>query len=79
VFGSPTALARAKSNVEKYFAVVGVLEWLDKSLGVMEKYVPRYFKVNIAKTERIRYNNFFLFTLPRKHRCVGPGWGFTII
>ncbi len=45
MFGSPEALAKAKENVEKYFAVVGVLEWLDKSLEVLEHYVPRYFKV----------------------------------
>ncbi len=29
--------------MEKYYAVVGVLEDLDKSLYVLEKYIPRYF------------------------------------
>ena len=44
-FGSEAALSIAKRNVEKYFAVVGVLESLDKSLEVLEHYVPRFFQV----------------------------------
>ena len=40
---SEEALKRAKSNVEKYFAVVGILEMWQESLQVMEHYVPRYF------------------------------------
>ena len=43
-FGSKEALNLAKLNVEKYFAVVGVLEEWDKSLQVLENYVPSYFK-----------------------------------
>ena len=35
----------AQRNVEKYFAVVGVLEFLDQSLEVLEHYVPRFFQV----------------------------------
>ena len=38
------ALRRAKENVEKHYAVVGVLEELNKTLTVLEHYVPRYFK-----------------------------------
>ena len=30
-------------NVEKYFAVVGVLENMDKSIATLERYIPRYF------------------------------------
>ena len=38
------ALRRAKENVEKHYAVVGVLEELNKTLTVLEHYVPRFFK-----------------------------------
>ena len=38
------ALRRAKENVEKHYAVVGVLEELIKTLTVLEHYIPRYFK-----------------------------------
>ena len=34
----------AKENVEKHYAVVGVLEELNKTLTVLEHYVPRFFK-----------------------------------
>jgi dermatan/chondrotin sulfate uronyl 2-O-sulfotransferase UST len=44
VFASATALEMAKSNVDKYFAVVGVLEKMQESLQVLENYVPFYFK-----------------------------------
>ena len=54
-FESAHALATAKANVEKYFAVVGVLEWLDKSLHVLENYVPKYFKVSNATKQRNRF------------------------
>ncbi|CAB3365002.1 Hypothetical predicted protein [Cloeon dipterum] len=38
------ALERAKSNVEKYFKVVGVLENLNETLSVLERSLPRYFR-----------------------------------
>ena len=38
------ALRKAKENVEKHYAVVGVLEELNKTLTVLEHYIPRYFK-----------------------------------
>ena len=44
-FGSEAALSIAQRNVDKYFAVVGVLEFLDQSLEVLEHYVPRFFQV----------------------------------
>ncbi|OQV24958.1 putative Heparan sulfate 2-O-sulfotransferase pipe [Hypsibius exemplaris] len=40
---SPNALSRAKQNVEKHFAVVGILEDLDMSLQVLEQTLPAYF------------------------------------
>ena len=43
-FGSSKALALAKRNVEKYYAVVGVLEKMQESLEVLENYVPAFFK-----------------------------------
>jgi hypothetical protein len=43
-FETPEALAKAKDNVEKYFAVVGVLEDMDRSLELLENYVPRFFR-----------------------------------
>ena len=42
-FGSQQALEMAKSNVERYYAVVGVLEKWDDTLRVLENYVPRFF------------------------------------
>ena len=53
-FESQEALTMAKENVEKYYAVVGVLEQLDKSLEVLENYVPRYF-ANARKTHNSMY------------------------
>ena len=38
------ALNQARKNVEQHFAVVGVLEEMEKSLFVLEKYVPMFFK-----------------------------------
>ena len=44
IFASSKATQRAKENVEKYFAVVGVLEEIAQSLVVFEKFVPLYFR-----------------------------------
>ena len=44
VFESKKAFQRAKENVEKYYAVVAVLEEMNKSLFVFEKYIPRFFR-----------------------------------
>ena len=44
VFSSNRAAQRAKRNVEKYYAVVGVLEEMTKSVAVFENYIPKYFK-----------------------------------
>lgn len=37
------ALERAKHAVESQYAVVGVLEDLNTTLSVFEKYIPRFF------------------------------------
>ena len=37
-------MRRAMHNVEQHYAVVGVLEDLNKTLTVLEHYVPRFFK-----------------------------------
>ena len=36
-------MQKAKRNVEKYYAVVGVLEEMNKTLTVLEHYIPRFF------------------------------------
>ena len=41
--GSREALARAKTNVEQAYPVVGVLEQLDASLRVLEARLPGFF------------------------------------
>lgn len=38
------AYHEAKSNVERYYPVVGVLEELHKTLEVLEKKIPYFFK-----------------------------------
>ena len=43
LFGNADALKLAKSNVEKYYAVVGVLENMEDTLRVLEQYVPDFF------------------------------------
>jgi len=43
-FNTEVAMRKAKENVEKHYAVVGVLEELNKTLTVMEHYIPRFFK-----------------------------------
>ena len=37
-------MKKAMENVEKHYAVVGILEELNKTLTVLEHYVPRFFK-----------------------------------
>ncbi|TRY71697.1 hypothetical protein TCAL_01018 [Tigriopus californicus] len=38
------ALRIAKANVDSHFAVVGILEEMDKSMTVLEHFLPRFFK-----------------------------------
>merc|ERR1711884_927130 len=43
-FNTEVAMKKAMYNVEKHYAVVGILEELNKTLTVLEHYVPRFFK-----------------------------------
>ena len=43
-FNSQAAFEIAKSNVEKYFAVVGITEQMKDSVTVMEAKLPKFFK-----------------------------------
>jgi len=42
-FNSKTALTQAKFTVESEYSVVGVLEDMEITLAVLEKYIPRFF------------------------------------
>lgn len=43
-FNTVGALERAKHAVESQYAVVGVLEDLNTTLAVFEKYIPGFFR-----------------------------------
>ena len=43
IFGNEESLSKAIDVIEKNFAVVGILEEWDKTLAVLEHYVPRFF------------------------------------
>ena len=44
LFNNDEALAKAKSNVEKYYPVVGIMENMTMTLSVAESFMPEYFK-----------------------------------
>ena len=60
-------MRKAKENLEKHYAVVGVLEELNKTLTVLEHYVPRFFKgakdVYWSKWDKIIVNNIFMIQI----------------
>ncbi len=71
-FNSKRMLDIAKSNVEKHFAVVGVLEDWDMSLEVLEAYVPRFFaeaREAYATNEEIRHVNKNIYK-PKTEKAV---------
>ena len=43
-FNTEIAMKKAMDHVEKNYAVVGILEEMNKTLTVLEHYVPRFFK-----------------------------------
>ena len=43
-FNTERAMRQAMHNVERHYAVVGVIEELNKTLTVLEHYIPRFFK-----------------------------------
>lgn len=64
-FNTKGALERAKYAVETQYAVVGVLEDLNTTLAVFEKYIPRFFAGateiyynEIKNFNKINQNNF---------------------
>jgi len=57
-FNTEVAMRKAKENVEKHYAVVGVLEELNKTLTVLEHYVPRFFK----GAKDVYYNEVQIFS-----------------
>lgn len=71
-FNTVGALERAKYAVESQYAVVGVLEDLNTTLSVFEKYIPKFFKgasevyygiqiIIKIKNYSFEYDNKFLF------------------
>lgn len=67
-FNSKGALERAKYNVETQYSVVGVLEDLNTTLAVLEKYVPRFF----AGATEIYYNEIKNFNKINKNNFKPP-------
>ena len=72
-------MRKAKENVEKHYAVVGVLEELNKTLTVLEHYVPRFFKgakdVYWSKYNiHIKFNcgPFYKYTIPNAPPLLFP-------
>ena len=59
-FNTDYALQKAKENVERHYAVVGVLEDLNTTLTVLEHYVPRFFK-DAKHHYWSEYDLFFLY------------------
>lgn len=64
-FNSKGALEKAKYVVETQYSVVGVLEDLNTTLAVLEKYIPRFFAGaseiyfdEIKNFNKINKNNF---------------------
>jgi len=63
VFGDERALMDAKANVEKHFSVVGILEDMQDSLKVLEKFVPAFFEgvpqlYKNRRRKKVNDNNF---------------------
>ena len=60
-FNNPESLQMAKENVEKYYPVVGVMEYMNKTLKVLEDKLPD-FK---AYLKILRYQMFHVERLPK--------------
>lgn len=67
-FNTKGALERAKFAVETQYAVVGVLEDLNTTLAVFEKYIPRFF----AGATEIYYNEIKNFNKINKNSFKPP-------
>lgn len=58
-------MQKAKQNVEKHYSVVGVLEEMDVTLKVLEKYIPRFF----TGASKVYYGKCFPL-LCYLHKCL---------
>ena len=58
MIGSVEALQAAKYNLEKHYAVVGLASDLERSLAVMESYLPRYFSGAVSIYRRLPKTEF---------------------
>lgn len=67
-FNTKGALERAKFAVETQYSVVGVLEDLNTTLAVFEKYIPRFF----AGATEIYYNEIKNFNKINKNNFKPP-------
>lgn len=67
-FNSKSALERAKYVVETQYSVVGVLEDLNTTLAVLEKYIPRFF----AGASEIYFNEIKSFNKINKNNFKPP-------
>lgn len=67
-FNTKGALERAKYSVETQYSVVGVLEDLNTTLAVFEKYIPRFF----AGATEIYYNEIKNFNKINKNNFKPP-------
>lgn len=67
-FNTKGAVERAKYAVETQYAVVGVLEDLNTTLAVFEKYIPRFF----AGATEIYYNEIKNFNKINKNNFKPP-------
>ena len=59
-------MKKAKENVEKYYAVIGLLEELNKTLTVLEHYVPVFFKGALDTY----YSELTLLTALKSQKCL---------
>ena len=73
-FDGEAMLKRSVENVERYFAVVGVLEDLDASVRILEALLPRYFSgaaeiLATQPTERHKNRNIYKQAQSREFRA----------
>ena len=57
MFNNPESLRRAKQNVEKYYPVVGVTEYMNMTLEVLEDRLPAFFP-HATQNYEINYKLF---------------------
>lgn len=65
-FNTDVAMRKAKNNVEKHYAVVGVLEDFNKTFAVLEHYLPKIFKGSLAMYQGKKINYMIIFKVTSK-------------